>query len=107
MTQDHHEHPTEDDLPRPPSWISMGVSLLMDHSVVIAMLIIGVGIIAGVIGVPLIQQAREAARREQAHRDLKQLGLALRNYQAVPQTLPLPEMPNPTDERIPQTKPTP
>ena len=107
MAQDHDEHPTENDLPRPPSWISMGVSLLMDHSVVIAMLIIGVGIIAAVIGVPAIQHAREAARREEAHRNLKQIGLALHNYHAMPQSLPLPEVPNPTDERIPQTKPTP
>ncbi len=107
MTQDHEENSTEYDSPRPPSWISMGVSLLIDHSAFVALLVIGGGI-AALMAVPAIQNAREAARRAQCKSGLKRIGLGLHNYhQAVPQTLPMPEVPAPLDEPSPQTRPTP
>ncbi len=105
----HHEDEEDfevENRPRPPSWISMGVSLLIDHSAFVALLIIGGGI-AAVMALPMIQDAREAAQREQCKRNLKQLGLALRNYEAVSQTLPMQEVPDPTGEPSPQPVPAP
>ena len=106
MARDHEEDFEVENLPRPPSWIAMGVSLLIDHSAFVALLIIGGGI-ASVMAIPMIQDAREAAAREECKRNLKQLGLALHNYQAVQTTLPTPEVPDPTAEPSPQPVPTP
>jgi hypothetical protein len=105
----HHEDEEEvevENLPRPPSWISMGVSLLIDHSAFVALLIIGGGI-ASVMALPMIQDAREAARREQCKQNLKQIGLALHNYHAVPQSLPTQEIPDLTGGPGPQPVPAP
>ena len=84
----------------------MGVSLLIDHSAFVALLIIGGGI-AAVMAMPMIQDAREAAAREECKRNLRQLGLALHNYQAVQPALPTPEVPDPTGEPSPQPVPAP
>ena len=105
----HHEDEEDfevENRPRPPSWISMGVSLLIDHSAFVALLVIGSGI-AAVIAVPAIQDAREAARREQAKENLKQLGLALHNYQDTLKALPVSERPQPTGEPITPPAPAP
>lgn len=98
MVRDDEESFQGCDLARPPGWISRGVQLLIDYSVLLALLVIGGGI-AAVIASPAIQQAQEAARREECKRNLKQLGLALQNYHDTNPVLPSSEQPDATEER--------
>ena len=105
----HHEDEEDfevENRPRPPSWISMGVSLLIDHSAFVALLIIGGGI-AAVMALPMIQDAREAARRAECKNGLKQIGLALHNYHNTYEALPTQVVPDPTGEPSPQPVPAP
>ena len=97
-----NDSPADDHPPRK-SWISRGGSLLMEYSVFLALLIIGVGIV-GIMAFPAIQKARRTAQRQQAMVNLKQIGLAMHNYALLHPTLPLIETPIPA-EKTPATSP--
>ena len=86
-----------DDLPQQPSGMSTGVKVLIACGVLFVLLIVCGGL-GSILAMPAIQQAREAALREQAKANMKQLGLALRNYQATHPAIPAPETPLPADE---------
>lgn len=87
---DHDDHPSkddDDDLPPRRNGLSTGVILLIVFGGLFAALIVcgGVGTI---LAIPAIQQSREAARREQAKENLRQLGIAMQHYAAEQPALP-------------------
>lgn len=96
----------DNDRPSPKSGLSTGVGLLIICGVLFVALIVCVGIGAA-LALPAMQQAREAARREQAKENMRQLGLALHHYQIVQPALPTPAVPAPTGEPSPQPVPAP
>ena len=97
MTHDDDQSVQDDDLPQQPSGMSTGVKVLIACGLLLALLIVCGGL-GAVLAMPAIQQSREAARRELAKENMKQLGLALRNYQATHPAIPAPETPLPADE---------
>ncbi len=97
MARDNNQRFQDDNLPQQPSGMSTGVMVLLACGLLIVLLIVCGGL-GSILAMPAIQQAREAALREQAKQNLKQLGLALRNYQATHPALPAPETPRPIDE---------
>ncbi len=88
MTRDDEQSDQDDDLPQQPSGMSTGVIVLIAGGVLLVLLIVCGGL-GTILAMPAIQQAREAARREQAKQNMKQLGLALHSYQAIHPALPL------------------
>ncbi len=68
---------------RSPSLRAQRAFTLIELLVVIAI----IGVLIGLL-LPAVQAAREAARRAQCVNNLKQLGLALNNYESTYQTLP-------------------
>ena len=46
------------------------------------------GVVITALALPAIQQSRESARREQAKQNLRQMGLAMHNYQHSTPTVP-------------------
>jgi type II secretory pathway pseudopilin PulG len=55
-------------------------------------------LIAAAIALPAVQQAREAARREEVRQNLRQLGEAIRAYQERTGNLQSPESRSPASE---------
>ncbi len=78
-------------------------------ALVLGVLAAGMGVlvvcggIAAVLALPAIQQNREAARRAQAKENLRQLGLALRNYQDTAPTVPSPQTAPPGETPTPES----
>ncbi len=97
MTRDDDQSFQDDDFRQQSSGMSSGVKVLIACGVLLALLIVCGGL-GTVLAIPAIQQSREAARREQAKENMKQLGLALHNYQTTHPALPVPEAPLPADE---------
>ena len=97
MTHEDAEMVTpSDDFPPRKSRLSTVGNLLMEYSALLALLIIGGGVV-GIMAFPAIQKARRTAQRQQAMENLKQIGLAMHNYAQLHPTLPPQETPRPTD----------
>src|SRR4051795_5036758 len=66
----------------------------MTHSIKRAFTLVELLVVIAIIGVlvalllPAVQAAREAARRSQCRNNLKQIGLAIANYESVQRTFP-------------------
>lgn len=87
--------PVDEHSPRK-SWVSQVGNLLMNNSAILALLIIGGGIV-GMMAFPAIRKAQITAQRRQAMENLKQIGLAMHNYAQLHPTLPPQESPQPAD----------
>ena len=85
-----------DDLPPRNSRLSTVGNLLMEYSAILALLIIGGGVV-GMMAFPAIQKARRTAQRQQARENLKQIALAMHNYSQLSPTLPTQETRLPAD----------
>ncbi len=87
----------DDDPPTQRSWLSNTVKQLVDCEPLFILLMTCVGFLP-MFTFYAIQQAQLAASRTECKSGLRQLGLALHNYQASNPTLPAPETPHLTDE---------
>ena len=86
----------DDDLPTQRSWLSIAVKQLVDCEPLFILLMTCVGFLP-MFTFYAIQQAQLAACHSECKNGLRQLGLALHNYQATHPTLPAPETARPAD----------